>query len=482
MEVDPTVTVPANPNVDMDTICLELIKEWNERSPSKERSKTPVAIDAQNEAENKSSKPEEAQIVDEAANATPAQPATPVSESITVSDRNDRIENEASASNDAINLEATQREFKKLKEKALSLDSELSSETRDVPAKTFERRRSKIFETAEKFNQMASNVDNEKPKKIFIPGVNVGGAKRVFERKASLSSASTPPPTKPSASKIIIDVPTDAKKNEKVKQEPEGQGEEEKKKEEAKKRAVDIITGAIGKPPVQKKVNGSPPTSPPSQEPKKLPLKIPVGTNDLRSATVSVSTPVDTKFPFEEKESDRNKRPTVSLKTKLKLTEQRVIHESIELPLQISTSVSASANTEASNIDDSLDEPKMSSKMEITLKSATLPRPRKTSKAEISLSSNKPQEIPVAFKSEVEAKIDAFQPQKLRTQRSEVAFPVAAAVPQANRSSSLEPEGRPRSTAPKERIIPIQVGVKFRLMDLSARGRIKLFGTSIECL
>lgn len=102
----------------------------------------------------------------------------------------------------------------------------------------------------------------------------------------------------------------------------------------------------------------------------------------------------------------------------------------------------------------------MSSKMEITLKSATLPRPRKTSKAEISVTSAKPYkaQVPFAFKSELEAKIDAFQPQKLRTQRSEVAFPVAAAVPQTNRSSSLEPESRPRSSgAPKERIIPIQV-------------------------
>lgn len=101
----------------------------------------------------------------------------------------------------------------------------------------------------------------------------------------------------------------------------------------------------------------------------------------------------------------------------------------------------------------------MSSKMEITLKSATLPRPRKTSKAEISMTGSKSSgaESPFAFKSELEAKIDAFQPQKLRTQRSEVAFPVAAAVPQTNRSSSLEPESRPRNIAPKERIIPIQV-------------------------
>lgn len=97
----------------------------------------------------------------------------------------------------------------------------------------------------------------------------------------------------------------------------------------------------------------------------------------------------------------------------------------------------------------------MSSKMEITLKSATLPR-RKTTKAEITLSGTKPPET-IAFKSEVEAKIDAFQPQKLRTQRSEVAFPVAAAVSHANRSSSLEPESRVRTAPPRERIIPIQV-------------------------
>lgn len=97
----------------------------------------------------------------------------------------------------------------------------------------------------------------------------------------------------------------------------------------------------------------------------------------------------------------------------------------------------------------------MSSKMEITLKSATLPR-RKTSKAEITLSGAKPTET-VAFKSEIEAKIDAFQPPKLHTQRSEVAFPVAAAVPHANRSSSLEPESKSKVTPPRERIIPIQV-------------------------
>ncbi|XP_033338624.2 nuak family kinase 1 isoform X1 [Megalopta genalis] len=477
MEVDPVaILAPAgtDPNgADATTGCLELIKECNERSPSKERSKTPVPAPAPRKQEE----PVDDAIMDDASNtgATDREEKVSRQDEATRSrsveggqnlataydDRSKAISksetceskltgNDRFVGHDTVSLEATQREFKKLKEKALSLDSELSTETRDVPARTFERRRSKIFETAEKFNQMASNVETEKPKKIFIPGVNVGGAKRVFERKASLSSIGAPPPAKPSASKVIIDVPTDKKTNKSVveqsKQPRETRGEEqqqqqqqqqeqrtqkpedeeEKKKEEAKKRAVDIISGAIGKPPVQRRVNGSPPVSPPGHEPKKLPLKIPVGANDSRTATVSVSTPVDTTFSFGESSSGNKQSPV---------------------------------STDVREMDEARgEEPRMSSKVEITLKSATLPRPRKTSKAEISLSGAKSSE-PVAFRSEVEAKIDAFQPQKLRTQRSEVAFPVAAAIPQAHRSSSLEPDIRhtAASAPPKERIIPIQV-------------------------
>ncbi|KZC08695.1 NUAK family SNF1-like kinase 1 [Dufourea novaeangliae] len=473
MEVDPVVPVPTSSTILVDpsgaestAVSLELIKECNERSPSKERSGMPVTASQRqqepidhpsmennlrtadrddkhprNEVEKSLDKgyreePTSGVVSVNAENLgmtrdeRPIVPKTAVSSSETAVNDND--DNAAAyASQDS--LEATQREFKKLKEKALSLDSELAAETRDVPAKTFERRRSKIFETAEKFNQMASGVETEKPKKIFIPGVNVGGAKRVFERKASLSSIGAPPPAKPSASKVIIDVPTD-KKIEKSKQprdvrsgEPDGV-----ELEEAKKRAVDIITGAIGKPPVQRRVNGSPPMSPPGQDAaEKLPLKIPVGTNDLRTATVSVSTPVDSNFTFDDKSFDTANKPTASI-----------------------SSVAATVNDDGE--DSQPDEPRMSSKMEITLKSATLPRPRKTSKAEISLSGTKSSEPVAAFRSELEAKIDAFQPQKLRTQRSEVAFPVAAAIPHSNRSASLEPDTRPKNLVPKERIIPIQ--------------------------
>lgn len=57
-----------------------------------------------------------------------------------------------------------------------------------------ERRRSKIFETAEKF-QNANQGTNDKLKKIVIPGVSVGSFKKEFERKASLTSTNLPTPT-----------------------------------------------------------------------------------------------------------------------------------------------------------------------------------------------------------------------------------------------------------------------------------------------
>lgn len=54
-----------------------------------------------------------------------------------------------------------------------------------------ERRRSKIFETAEKF-QSGNQANSDKLKKIVIPGVSVGNFKKEFERKASLTSTNLP--------------------------------------------------------------------------------------------------------------------------------------------------------------------------------------------------------------------------------------------------------------------------------------------------
>lgn len=57
-----------------------------------------------------------------------------------------------------------------------------------------ERRRSRIFEAAEKFQSLNSPT-SEKPKKIVIPGVSVGNFKKEFERKASLTSSPVITPT-----------------------------------------------------------------------------------------------------------------------------------------------------------------------------------------------------------------------------------------------------------------------------------------------
>lgn len=83
------------------------------------------------------------------------------------------------------------------KEVDTSTKTDISDE---APFKPVERRRSKIFEQAEKFQNMISANESktnhqlitEKPKKIVIPGVSVGGFKKEFERRASLTSTSPP--------------------------------------------------------------------------------------------------------------------------------------------------------------------------------------------------------------------------------------------------------------------------------------------------
>lgn len=54
-----------------------------------------------------------------------------------------------------------------------------------------ERRKSRILETAEKFQQMNAAAGGDKPKKLVIPGVSVGNYKKEYERKASTGGAGT---------------------------------------------------------------------------------------------------------------------------------------------------------------------------------------------------------------------------------------------------------------------------------------------------
>lgn len=62
----------------------------------------------------------------------------------------------------------------------------LPEESSSSIVKPAEKRRSRILETAEKFQNM-NNQNNEKYKKFSIPGVSVGNFKKEFERKASLT-------------------------------------------------------------------------------------------------------------------------------------------------------------------------------------------------------------------------------------------------------------------------------------------------------
>lgn len=63
-----------------------------------------------------------------------------------------------------------------------------SSNEESGVVKAPEKRKSRILETAEKFQNM-NNQNNEKYKKFSIPGVSVGNFKKEFERKASLTSS-----------------------------------------------------------------------------------------------------------------------------------------------------------------------------------------------------------------------------------------------------------------------------------------------------
>lgn len=374
-------------------------------------------------------------------------------------------------------------------------------DTASPPSKPVERRRSKIFETAEKFNMLAGaepkSPTSEKPKKVFIPGVKVSDAKRAFEKKSS-SAVSVPSLAKSSSSKKteeskteICDVenyestteenkaslnnkdaqPTKAMNGEEeigaVQNEtnavinetskklsdlelndqpaqrvddypavlqkedslkfipPLKTSEKPNKQEEARikklKDAVEIISNAITeghrKEAVADNTKKGTATKPPVPVPQELKTK---------TKTINITTPVSPKSP-----------PLSPVDLQTEVPERRTDKE------PENNDYSSGVNTDAAN-------KKKSSKVEITLKSATLPR-RKTSKAEIRL--NSPNIAPVGFHTEVSHMIE---PAELTTQRSQAAFPVSAAAPkQPPRSVSLEPEGR--VSKPREHIIPIRV-------------------------
>lgn len=76
---------------------------------------------------------------------------------------------------------------------AVSEKCEEKQPDEEKPTKPMERRKSKIFETAEKFNKISTPDTQPKPqpKKMILPGVKVSDAKKAYERRSSLASSTS---------------------------------------------------------------------------------------------------------------------------------------------------------------------------------------------------------------------------------------------------------------------------------------------------
>lgn len=165
--------------------------------------------------------------------------------------------NENTAAKAKTPAEEKAKEKKKVEEKP----AEAEESKDETPTKPIERRRSKIFEQAEKFQNMISSSESkstvqEKPKKIVIPGVSVGGFKKEFERKASLTSTSPPKVKSPLAKKASLDDEQKAAEKEDVsKQEPKSQEEVEVAEQETDKQPKSVVIQDDMKAKVKNAVN-----------------------------------------------------------------------------------------------------------------------------------------------------------------------------------------------------------------------------------
>ncbi|XP_057657484.1 uncharacterized protein LOC130894589 [Diorhabda carinulata] len=267
----------------------------------------------------------------------------------------------------------------------------------EQPSKPIERRKSRIFEAAEKFQNLISPTESkptvtEKPKKILIPGVSVDGFKKEFERKASLTS--TPIKVKGALNKKIPVKKSEEKEQlEEPAEKPKTETDDQKK--ERVRNAVNIISSALDKEGARKS------KSRPCIE-RKPPVPFGVSgrsaSGNIGMLTQPLSPPPGPK-PYVPPKFDN-------------LNVQKVEDKPQDV-----------------------EENKVSS-AEITLKSATLPR-RKTTKAEIQLNYPVPKPPAMGFKTEMAHNVEGYNPQ-----RTEVVADITLPRPKLDNSS-------------RERIIPI---------------------------
>ncbi|GJQ75870.1 hypothetical protein Trydic_g17934 [Trypoxylus dichotomus] len=319
-------------------------------------------------------------------------------------------------------------------------------------SKPLERRRSRIYEQAEKLqNLMASDnkpAATEKPKKVILPGVNVGGYKKEFERKASLTSTSPPKVKCNIPKRISID------KQASQEQEKDRVGQENKAVEENKTAEAQEVKTKVSEAtsePVEKAKSPEKVTKEMDDDRKRqLKNAVSIISNaldkDKDGTRKSRSRPCIRKPPVPFGVSGRSASGSIAMITPFSPSEEKppsaqgTPGDVKATPIPVST---------PEDIKDETAPESKTSSAEITLKSATLPR-RKTTKAEIHLNYPQPKPATMEFKTEMAHHVEA--PPKLATQRSEAVFPVSAPPAVSMRSASVEPETKSK---PKERIIPI---------------------------
>ncbi|XP_046667176.1 NUAK family SNF1-like kinase 1 isoform X2 [Homalodisca vitripennis] len=253
----------------------------------------------------------------------------------------------------------------------------------EKPTKPMERRKSKIFETAEKFNKIGTAEAQPKPqpKKMVLPGVKVSDAKKAYERRSSLASS------------------------------------------------TNFIRGSASR----KSLSGESSLSPPAVEDAKFSLASSVALNKLvenverlskmedekeKEKESSVETPTETKVP--EQPPKPSPERIIEVKREEPKVEESAKPEE-ETRKKVKTAIQVIGNAITEGIGES--------------KAATLPR-RRTSRAEIKLAM--PPTKPAEFRSEVEHMVGS----PVAVQRSEVKFPVAA--PQSTPRSAGRQGSTPR--------------------------------------
>ncbi|CAH2005035.1 unnamed protein product [Acanthoscelides obtectus] len=344
----------------------------------------------------------------------------------------------------------------------------------EAPPKPVERRKSRIFEAAEKFQSMLAPTDSkpmltekEKPKKVIIPGVSVDGFKKEFERKASITSAS--PPKLKSTKSVDENNSVDNELAEEQQQKTSGTQKEVEPKQDPEimvedihkarvRHAVSVISSVLSDKEREFGFSPVESTQPSPQQAQQQPEKTEGDRNErVRNAVSIISSALDKEGTRKSKSRPcMMRKPPVPFGVGGRSASGNIgmISSPLSPPLGPKPFVKPDfQKLEVKQVVDQpetkeTDEPKTSS-VEITLKSATLPR-RKTT-AQISLNYPTPKPAPMGFKTEMAHTVEAYRPemdQVAKTKSKERIIPIAV---EKGTESTPEPVQSPPAKPPAPR-------------------------------